>query len=158
MPAAPCRIRLATAGDEAFILGLVGRFVDFPLPAWRQRRECLAGIRAALVACLDDTPSKAEINVAEDAGGDLLGFVHLQQTRDYFTGRSNAHIADLAVTAQAEGRGVGSTLLAFAERWARQRGCELVTLAVLPGNARARALYAAHGYDTDLLRLAKPVR
>jgi RimJ/RimL family protein N-acetyltransferase len=33
-----------------------------------------------------------------------------------------------------------------------------VTLAVFPGNERARALYEAAGYATDLLRLAKPVR
>ena len=33
-----------------------------------------------------------------------------------------------------------------------------MTLAVFPGNERARALYEASGYTPDLLRLAKPVR
>jgi len=33
-----------------------------------------------------------------------------------------------------------------------------VTLAVFPGNERARAIYESAGYAADLLRLAKPVR
>jgi GNAT superfamily N-acetyltransferase len=48
--------------------------------------------------------------------------------------------------------------LAHAEEWAREHHCQLVTLAVFPGNERARALYEATGYAPDLLRLAKPVR
>jgi len=63
-----------------------------------------------------------------------------------------------AVAAAHEGQGVGRALLAHAERWAREHGCALLTLAVLPGNTRARALYEAAGFDTDLLRLAKPLR
>ncbi|MEO9078583.1 MAG: GNAT family N-acetyltransferase, partial [Rhodanobacter sp.] len=44
------------------------------------------------------------------------------------------------------------------ETWAREHQCRMVTLAVFPGNQRARDLYEASGYATDLLRLAKPVR
>lgn len=157
MSAPPCRIRLATSGDEAFILGLTDRFVGFPLPSWRPRGECAKGIHDELLHKFDESPSNSFFHIAEDDAGQRIGFVHLQKTRDYFTGRANAHIADLAVVAEAEGRGIGSALLAFAETWARERRCHLLTLAVFPGNARARALYDAHGFGTDLLRLAKPV-
>lgn len=150
-------IRLAEDDDE-FILGLVPRFVDFTLPAWRKRHECIEGIRGDLGRHLDEPPANSYLFVAEDEDGERVGFVHLQRTLDYFTGRSNCHISDLAVVPRHEGRGVGKALLAHAEAWAREHQCQLVTLAVFPGNERARALYEAAGYGVDLLRLAKPAR
>lgn len=150
-------IRLAEDDDD-FILGLVPRFVDFTLPAWRKRHECIEGIRADLVHHLDDQPPNSYLFVAEDEDGQPVGFMHLQKTQDFFNGRSNCHISDLAVAPEHEGQGVGRALLAHAEEWAREHRCALMTLAVFPGNERARALYASNGYDADLLRLAKPLR
>jgi len=150
-------IRLAEDDDD-FIIALVPRFVDFPLPVWRKRHECIEGIRADVLRHLDEQPANSYIFVAENADGERVGFVHLQKTRDFFTSRSNAHISDLAVAPAHEGRGVGKALLDHAEDWAREHQCQLLTLAVFPGNERARTLYDAAGYAPDLLRLAKPVR
>ena len=152
----PLLIRLAEDDDE-FILALVPRFVDFPLPPWRRRHECIEGIRDDLLRHLEDQPANSYLFVAE-ADGERVGFVHLQRTEDFFTGRSNCHGSDLAVAPGHEGRGIGKALLAHAEAWAREHHCQLVTLAVFPGNERARALYESTGYAPDLLRLAKPVR
>jgi ribosomal protein S18 acetylase RimI-like enzyme len=150
-------IRLANDDDE-FILSLVPRFVDFTLPPWRRRHECMQGIRDDLLKHLEDQPPNSFLFIAEDADGVRAGFIHLQRTEDFFTGRSNCHISDLAVAPTHERLGVGTTLLAHAETWAREHHCALVTLAVFPGNERARALYEANGYAPDLLRLAKVVR
>lgn len=150
-------IRLAEDDDE-FILALVPRFVDFTLPDWRRRHECIEGIRQDLLKHLEDQPANSYLFVAEDSDGERVGFIHLQRTADFFTGRSNCHISDLAVAPHHEGKGVGGALLAHAEQWARDHHCHMVTLAVFPGNQRARELYEANGYATDLLRLAKPVR
>jgi len=150
-------IRLAEDDDE-FILGLVPRFVDFTLPAWRRRHECIEGIRKDLGRHLDEQPANSYVFVAEDDEGARVGFIHLQKTQDFFTGRGNCHISDLAVDPRHEGRGAARALLAHAEDWAREHQCQLLTLAVFPGNERARALYEAAGYGTDLLRLAKPLR
>ena len=150
-------IRLAEDDDD-FILALVPRFGDFALPPWRRRHECIEGVRNDLLRHLEDQPANSYLFVAENADGERVGFIHLQRTEDFFTGRSNCHISDLAVMPQHEGTGVGRALLAHAEAWAREHRCQLVTLAVFPGNERARALYEATGYATDLLRLAKPVR
>lgn len=152
----PLLIRLAEDDDE-FILSLVPRFVDFTLPGWRRRHECIEGIRQDLLKHLEDQPANSYLFVAEDADGERVGFIHLQRTADFFNGRSNCHISDLAVAPQHEGNGVGKALLAHAEAWAREHQCQLVTLAVFPGNEHARGLYEASGYSTDLLRLAKSV-
>lgn len=156
MPNDTLLIRLADDDDE-FILGLVPRFADFTLPPWRRRHECLAGIRDDLLRHLEDQPPNSWLFVAE-SDGCRVGFVHLQRSTDFFTRRSNCHISDLAVAPEHEGFGVGQALLAHAEDWAREHQCQLVTLAVFPGNERARRLYEANGYATDLLRMAKPVR
>ena len=158
MPVPSLTIRAATAADDAFILGLVPRFAAFPLPAWRRRSECLAGIRRDLEREFDAAAGSDWLFIAEGAAATPLGFMRLQRTTDFFIAHSNCHLADLAVAAAHEGQGVGRALLAHAERWAREHGCALLTLAVLPGNTRARALYEAAGFDTDLLRLAKPLR
>lgn len=150
-------IRLAEEEDDEFILSLVPRFVEFTLPAWRRRHECIEGIRQDLLRHLEDQPPNSYLFVAEDADGERAGFIHLQRTADFFTGRSNCHISDIAVAPSHEGNGVGKTLLAHAEAWAREHHCQLVTLAVFPGNEHARGLYEACGYSTDLLRLAKPI-
>ena len=157
MTATSLLIRLAEDDDE-FILSLVPRFVDFTLPPWRRRHECVEGIRNDLLRHLEDQPANSYLFVAEDTDGVRVGFIHLQRTADFFTGRSNCHISDLAVAPQHDGNGVGQALLAHAETWAREHQCHLVTLAVFPGNERARVLYEATGYAPDLLRLAKPVR
>lgn len=153
----PLLIRLAEDDDD-FVLAQVPRFMNFTLPPWRRRHECIDGIRRDLLRHLEDQPANSYLFVAEDSDGERVGFVHLQRTEDFFSGRSNCHISDLAVAQQHEGRGVGRALLAHAEAWAREHQCQMVTLAVFPGNERARALYEANGYATDLLRLAKPVR
>lgn len=151
-------IRLATDADGAFILAQAPRFAAFPLPAWRRRHECVAGIRERLHGQVEESPANSHLFVAEDDAGAPVGFVHLQQVDDPFTGERNCHVADLAVASSHEGRGVGKALLAHAERWAREHRCRLLTLAVFPGNERARSLYASAGFDVDLLRLAKPLR
>jgi len=150
-------IRLADDDDD-FILSLVPRFVEFALPAWRRRHECIEGIRNDLLKHLDDQPANSYLFVAENVDGNRVGFIRLQRTADFFTGRSNCHISDLAVAPDHERAGVGKALLAHAETWAREHHCHLMTLAVFPGNAGAQALYEASGYAPDLLRLAKPVR
>ncbi|QAU23344.1 GNAT family N-acetyltransferase [Dyella sp. M7H15-1] len=156
MSDSPFHIRLAEDDDD-FILGLVPRFVDFSLPVWRKRHECIEGIRKDLSRQLDEQPSNSYVFVAENDHGERVGFIHLQKNQDYFTGRANCHISDLAVAPRHEGQGVGKALIEHAEEWARKHQCQLVTLAVFPGNERARALYEAAGYNVDLLRLAKPM-
>jgi ribosomal protein S18 acetylase RimI-like enzyme len=157
MSGANLLIRLAEDDDD-FILHLVPRFMEFPLPPWRKRHECIEGIRKDLSRHLDEQPANSFLFVAENADGERVGFIHLQKTLDFFTGRSNCHISDLAVAPRFERLGVGSALLAHAETWASEHHCQFVTLAAFSGNERARALYEAKGYGVDLVRMVKAVR
>ena len=155
---ADLHIRLADVDDDTFILGLVPRFVDgFDLPKWRRRGEYLEGIRRDIARHLSEQPAGTHVFVAENDDGERVGFLHLHTNIDFFSGAPNCHISDLAVAPGHDGKGVGSALLAYAERWARDHHCRHVTLAVFPGNARARTLYARHGYGDEVIRMVKAV-
>jgi ribosomal protein S18 acetylase RimI-like enzyme len=149
------RIRPADAGDDAFILSLVERFVGFDLPKWRKKSECAAGIRRDIKQALENLPPGEAVFIAEDARGERVGFMRLQKTRDFFSGKPNCHISDLAVAHGHDGQGIGGALLDHAQAWAKKQRCSLLTLAVFPGNTRARALYERVGFGEDLLRMAK---
>lgn len=151
-------VRLAHADDDEFILSLAERLVAFELPEWRKRKETLAGIRADIERQLRELPAATHLFIAEDEAGERLGFLHLQTQKDFFTGVLNCHVADLVVAPEHDGKGIGSALIGHAERWARDHRCRHVTLSVFPGNARARALYARHGYGEELIRMAKTLR
>lgn len=149
-------IRPATPDDTAFILSLAPRFVAFDLPKGRHKRQTLAAIRADIEHARREAPPDTHFFVAEDAGGQRTGFLHLQVQRDFFSGARTCHIADLAVAEHHDGQGIGRALLDCAQGWAKAHRCKLLTLSVFPGNVRARALYERAGFEIDLLRMTKP--
>ena len=59
---------------------------------------------------------------------------------------AKVELATLYVQEHFVGKGVGSSLLRQAERWARQRADSALWLTVNSRNSRARAFYAKHGY------------
>jgi ribosomal protein S18 acetylase RimI-like enzyme len=150
-------IRPARASDLSALLSLAGRLADFPVPPWRTGAQVIEAERRALTRALGSASPNAPLFVAEDGDGLLSGFMYLETVADYFTGRSHAHVAILAVAASAEGRGVGRALLAVADGWARERGHPFVTLNVFAQNARARAVYERLGYGAETIRYVKPL-
>ncbi|MER3546779.1 MAG: GNAT family N-acetyltransferase, partial [Rhodanobacteraceae bacterium] len=87
-------IRPAHASDDDFILSLVERFVNFELPAWRKRSDCANGIRRDLQRALDELPASENLFVVESENGERQGFLRVQKTRDFFSGRANCHVSD----------------------------------------------------------------
>jgi GNAT superfamily N-acetyltransferase len=69
-------------------------------------------------------------------------------------GRRYGYIAELFIIDAARGIGAGRALIQACEGWARARGLAVMQIGVLPGNVRARSVYAAAGYApyTFLLR------
>ena len=148
-------VRLAQADDDAFILSLVERFVEFDLPPWRTRRDCANGIHRDIARHLAEQPAGSFLFVAENDDGELVGFLHLQKSMDFFTQHWNCHISDIAVPKEIDSKGVGRALLEFTDNWAHEHDCHLITLSAFPGNARALALYESCGFGEDLIRMAK---
>ena len=147
-------IRLATPADREFLLALADRLADFPHPSWRSREEIADGDRQALKDALEHPTADRDLFVAE-LDGAHAGCLLMWTLEDYFAHVRHAHVSVLAVTRAAEGCGVGSALMQHAERWARDRGHDRITLSVFDGNDRARALYARQGYRHEMHRLVR---
>jgi GNAT superfamily N-acetyltransferase len=149
------RVRPAGTPDRAFVLETAPRLAAFGPPEWRTPDEVVEGEARTLRAFFERPPDGAALLVAETGALGPAGFAYLETLRDYFTGEAHAHVGILAVSENAEGRGVGSALLAAAEDWARGRGARKLTLNVFEGNRRARALYERRGFLPESLRYVR---
>jgi RimJ/RimL family protein N-acetyltransferase len=103
-----------------------------------------------------DIPSRAELfarscysSVVAEAGGRLIGTLHLEPTRFGFAEFG------MLVDRGWRGRGVGSALLAAAIEWARQQGLHKLSLEVFPHNTGAIALYRKHGFTEEGRKLGQ---
>ena len=158
MPTNPLTIRPARHDDEDFLLQLLPRLADFPLPAWRTAEEIARGDRQILVDALHGRIEHAAILVAESMpGGQRAGYVFATTKHDYFTREAHAHVEVIAVEEGAGRRGVARALMDAIEQWAKRRGYRWVTLNVFDRNARARALYDKLGYVPETIHYRKDV-
>ena len=100
----------------------------------------------ALTELLKD-PSRPIFAAVED--GVLLGycFCILEITKDnpVLMDQKSLYIDDLCVDASARGKHVGSALYDYAVNYAREIGCDTLTLNVWCGNDSAMAFYESRG-------------
>jgi len=163
-------IRPATPGDREFVIALADRLVDgFEAPSHRTKPELIEGDRRALIEWFDNAFKTAEGSLAEaqrakaeamfiaELDGRSAGVAYLVTPVDYFNLRPHAHLSVLAVSSDAEGKGVGSALLDKSVAWAKERGSDRLTLSALVTNARARALYERRGFGGEYIRYVLPL-
>lgn len=149
-------LRPAQPGDEEFLFRLTARLADFDIPSWRTKREIDLADHAILREAFEKRPEDTLVLIA--ASGDTrLGYVFVTTRTDYFTQRPHGHIEILAVTPEAEGKGVARALMAAAEAWAAGRGYDQMTLNVFDPNRRARTLYERIGYQPEMVHYRKPL-
>lgn len=129
------------AGDCTALLALLDEYAQSPLGGGQglspEVRAMLPQRLAAMPTAVTGLAWRAEQPV-----GVINGF----ETLSTFKARPVLNVHDVAVTASAQGQGVGTALLRWVEELARARGCCKLTLEVLEGNTRARAVYARLGF------------
>ncbi|SFG23532.1 Acetyltransferase (GNAT) family protein [Novosphingobium sp. CF614] len=84
-------------------------------------------------------------------GGEPVGGATCFTGFSTFAARPLVNIHDVSVIPGQRGKGIARALFAAIEAEARARGACKVTLEVLSGNERAKALYAALGYGNYAL-------
>jgi len=154
------RIRLATAQDLPALAGLnaevQAQHVDALPRRYRAatptevedlfRQRLAQPDTAVLVAAEGARPvGYAVVSVVEKAGNVLIRPLR------------TAEVHELGVAASARRRGIGRALMAAAEAQARSWGASEVVLSVIAFNDAARSFYEAIGYETFLMRLARPL-
>jgi GNAT superfamily N-acetyltransferase len=142
--------------------------VSFEVPAWRPKAELIEGDRRALEDWFstqeaDDGRAEARSAKADEAmyiaelDGRRAGCAYLVTLVDYFNQRPHAHLSVLAVSKDAEGKGVGTALLDQSVTWAKERHSDRLTLSALVTNSRARALYERKGFGGEYIRYVLPL-
>ena len=138
------KVRDARAGDEAFVVKLVPRFVEHGAADGHTPQTVVEGTSRVLRAALRERGPGELFLIAEDERGERTGFVYAVTARDFFTEEEYAHVSEIAVV--HSGGGTGAALMDAVDRWARERGYGMVSLNVVDGNEAARRFYERRGY------------
>src|SRR5919106_1623490 len=149
-------LRSARPSDRQFVLDLADRLVSFDVPAWRDKAELVEGDRRALAEWFEIQSDAQAMYIAE-LDGQPAGCAYLVTLVDYFNLNPHAHLSVLAVSADAEGQGVGTALIDQSIAWAKERGSDRLTLSALVTNRRARALYERKGFGGEYIRYVLPL-
>ena len=147
------------------MLGLAERLVSFDVPRHRSKAELVEGDRRALaewfdIACLAEAQSaeaEQQAMYIAELDGRPAGCAYLVTLIDYFNLTQHAHLSVLAVSAEAEGQGVGTALIDQCIAWAKHQGSDRLTLSALVTNSRARALYERKGFSGEYIRYVLPL-
>lgn len=148
------RVRSARGTDRSFVLETAARLAAFGPPRWRTAEQVVEGEARTLRDFFESSDEESRLLIAE-AGDARLGFVLLEELRDYFTLERHGHIGILAVSVDAEGRGAAGALIRAAEAWARDRKYRTLTLNVFNGNRHAREVYEHLGFEPDTVKYIK---
>lgn len=150
-------VRKALPGDADFIAQHAHRMLDFTLPDWRanEKTEMIKADINHLSKTLQAGDENDALFIAEDESNNPLGFVRVNMQTDYYTGEQHAHVNDIVIAKQAEGRGAGKLLLNKADEWAKQKNARWITLNVFENNLRARNVYEKAGYKIEWIKYLK---
>jgi GNAT superfamily N-acetyltransferase len=143
--------------DRAFIRALNGRLSDVIDAPTHSRDEVVAFQDRFTASAWGVGVGDSATLVAASNDGRRLGYVHVREGTDDIANEKCGYIALLAVVAEAEGEGVGRSLLRAAEKWAKDMGYRRLSLDVFASNRRARQFYEEAGFRPETIRLIKPL-
>ncbi|MEM6999771.1 MAG: GNAT family N-acetyltransferase [Pseudomonadota bacterium] len=148
-------IRRANLADEAAILALLPDLADFDVPPKRNPDDLWQSDAALASKVLRGTADQSVLFVADDGTGKVLGLTLTTFRPDLMSGAPSAHLEAIVVSSAARGLGLGRALLGHCEAMVREQGAASLSLHVFNNNVRARTLYAAEGFDLELIRATK---
>jgi GNAT superfamily N-acetyltransferase len=125
-------VREATAADAERVAALALQ-LGYALPAGTARER------------LAERPADRRIAVLEDGRRAVVGWVEVRSEESLVSGR-RCRVTGLVVDEASRGRGHGRALLAWAERWAAQRGCAEIWLTSNVTRDGAHAFYERLGW------------
>ena len=146
-------VRLADYGyapDGEALVVLLDAYARDPMGGGKGLDPAVAN---RLVPALNAFPGAFSMLAFRD--GKPVGLANCFTAFSTFAARPLVNIHDLVVEEGHRGQGIGRSLMQAVEAEAARRGALKVTLEVLSGNERAKALYAAQGYESYALDPAK---
>jgi GNAT superfamily N-acetyltransferase len=141
--------------DKEAILRLSERFSDFELMGWRNPDAMKKAQLRIARASFESYDPNADLFIAEDHRGEVLGYLHVTRNVDFFTGEEQGFILAIVVSKDAEGKGVAKKLMLKAEEWTKVKGYKQLVLNVFANNERAVNFYSHLNYETENLKMVK---
>lgn len=141
--------------DQADVVALSPRLAVGVAP-WRTPEKVFRAVRQWLEDAVSSTSDSRVVLVAK-LGGRVVGVVTAEE-RLHWSGAVDAYVGALVTAEDMEGVGVGRQLMNAAERWARERGLDRLTLETGARNLHARRFYQHLGYEEEDVRLTKSLR
>ncbi|HEX5324889.1 MAG TPA: GNAT family N-acetyltransferase [Capsulimonadaceae bacterium] len=133
--------RAESAADAETLLRLIEKLAEFERLAPPDE-----GARERFVRDgFDRKPPRFEAWLAEDAGGQAIGYALFFETYSTFLCRPTLYLEDLFVLPDYRGRGIGKALMNQCIQLARDRGCGRMEWACLDWNVKAQAFYHSLG-------------
>lgn len=150
-------IRAAAAADGDAMMALMPRLSEFEIPDTRTPEHLWRDDAALLHKWIDGDADDCLVHVAEDGDGAILGLSLVRLRPEPLSHEPSAHLEAIAVSAEAEGKGLAHALLTAAEEEAKRHGARTMTLHVFSTNTRARRFYERSGYFGEIIRYIKPI-
>jgi len=97
-------------------------------------------------------PVTANICVARNSAGKVIGMVTAQLVISTAQGAASAWVEDMVVAAEYRGRGIGKALLNTAQAWAKSQGATRLQLLVDTSNSEGLAYYAHLNWQSTQLQ------
>ena len=141
--------------DRAFMRGLNARLTSV-IDAPTHSNDSVVAFQERFTASAwgSDTGESATF-VAIKKDGQRLGYVNVRGSIDEIADERCGYVALLAVVAEAEGEGVGQSLLRQAEKWTKEMGFRRLSLDVFASNHRGQRFYEEAGFRPETIRLVK---
>ena len=157
----PLAIRPRTTTDhDALVEQFQGLNVYEEPYAGNRRTDRLGGLDS-LTAAQKGVDETGGVALVAELDGRVVGHLFLRIAEDAIYVREDlrtyAYVSDLFVREEARGLGIGTALMAEAERFAREHGLRRLMIGVLSGNARAEQLYTRLGFSPHAIELTKPI-
>ena len=129
-------IATVTESDLGELLPLMRGYCDF-----YEANPSDAGLGEMARALIADADDAGMLLVAEDDGGDVIGFAAVGWKWSSLRGARVAVLEDLFVSPEARGKGAADALIEASASRARANGAPVMTWLTAPDNQRAQAVY-----------------
>jgi ribosomal protein S18 acetylase RimI-like enzyme len=150
-------LRPACPEDRDFLHSLSPRLSGVPGPAWHDLAAMEGFQDRYMEATFASVDAAAQTLVAWSADGQRLGYIHMRPFKDGVTDEPCGYVSLLALAEGAEGQGIAHLMMQAAETWARAQGYRFLCLDVFADNRRAVEFYERRGFQTETLRMVKPL-
>jgi GNAT superfamily N-acetyltransferase len=147
-------IRDAERTDYDFIFKLSPDLAKVANLTWHSD-AIVAKMQDDYIAQILNQTSVNKITLIAEKDGVALGFVHACEHQDSISNEACGTVPLLAVSAKAQGMGVGKLLMQAAEKWSKHQGYRLLHLEVFANNKKAKGFYDNLGFEPETLHMIK---